>query len=41
MSQRPDHESFFPRGAIASFLAMVVFYVGLWLTLYVLMAQRG
>ncbi len=41
MVQRQQPESFFPAGAIASFIGMIVFYVGLWLTLYVLMAQRG
>ena len=41
MSQRRENESFFPSGAIASFVAMIVFYVGLWLTLYLLMAHRG
>lgn len=41
MSQGPDHQPFFPSGAIASFLAMVVFYIGLWFALYLLMAQRG
>ena len=41
MTQRQEPESFFPAGAIASFVAMIVFYVGLWLTLYLLMAQRG
>ena len=37
LSEKP----FFPRGAIASFVAMIVFYIGLWLTLYLVMAQRG
>ncbi len=41
MAQEPDHQSFFPSGAIASFLAMIVFYVGLWFALYFLMAHRG
>jgi len=41
MSQRPEHDPFFPSGAIASFLAMIVFYVGLWFALYLLMAQRA
>jgi hypothetical protein len=33
--------SFFPRGAIAFFILMGVFYAGLWCAMYVLMAQRG
>jgi hypothetical protein len=41
MSDSADPESFFPRGAIASFVAMIVFYVGLWAALYLLMAYRG
>ena len=41
MEQRRENEPFFPSGAIASFLAMIVFYIGLWLALYLLMAQRG
>jgi hypothetical protein len=41
MSQRREQESFFPSGAIASFAAMIVFYVGLWFALYFLMAHRG
>ena len=35
------HAGFVPRGAIAFFIAMGMFYAGLWLALYVLMAQRG
>lgn len=41
MSQRAEKESFFPKGAIATFVAMIVFYVGLWSVIYVIMAQRG
>jgi hypothetical protein len=41
MTQPQEPESFFPAGAIASFVVMIVFYAGLWLTLYLLMAQRG
>ncbi len=40
----PDHSqsaAFFPRGAIAFFVLMGVFYASLWLAMYVLMAQRG
>ena len=41
MSQQPDHESFFPSGAIASFVVMILFYVAFWFALYLLMAHRG
>lgn len=41
MSQRPERESFFPSGAIASFVVMIVFYTGVWFILYFLMAHRG
>ena len=41
MSDRREEESFFPSGAIASFVAMIVFYLGLWFALYLLMAHRG
>jgi hypothetical protein len=41
MSESPDPESFFPRGAIASFVAMIVFYAGFWAALYLLMATRN
>jgi hypothetical protein len=41
MSQQRETESFFPSGAIAAFVAMLAVYVGIWLTLYLLMAHRG
>jgi hypothetical protein len=41
MSQGREQDSFFPRGAIASFVAMIVLYIGLWFALYLLMAYRG
>ena len=41
MSEQREPESFFPSGAIASFVAMIVFYVGFWAALYLLMAHRG
>ena len=41
MSERRDHESFFPTGAIASFIAMILFYTGFWFALYFLMAHRS
>jgi hypothetical protein len=37
----PRSEPFFPRGAIAAFVVMLVFYVGLWWALYVIMAARS
>lgn len=36
-----DPSTFFPRGAIAAFLVMVLFYAGLWFAMYFLMARRG
>jgi hypothetical protein len=41
MPRAPERPSFFPSGAIASFLAMVVLYIGIWFALYFLMAHRG
>jgi hypothetical protein len=41
MSESSEPESFYPRGAIASFVAMIVFYAGLWAVLYLLMAHRS
>jgi len=41
MTDKHENDSFFPRGAIASFVAMIVFYAGLWVTLYLLMAHRS
>ena len=41
MSQHTESESFFPKGAIASLVAMVAFYAVLWFTLFSLMAERG
>lgn len=41
MPQRSEHEPFFPSGAIASFVAMIVFYTGFWFALYFLMAHRS
>jgi len=40
MSQPVGNESFFPRGAIATFVAMIAFYVVLWSVLYFIMAGR-
>ncbi len=41
MSEPKDVRSFFPSGAVAFFVGMIVFYAGLWFVLYYLMAQRG
>lgn len=41
MSEKREPESFFPSGAIASFVAMIAVYAGIWFTLYFLMAHRG
>ncbi len=41
MARRPEDETFFPSGAVAFFVVMVVFYVGFWFALYALMAQRS
>lgn len=41
MPDRSQSTTFFPRGAIAFFALMGVFYASLWLAMYVLMAQRG
>jgi hypothetical protein len=38
----PDEPStFFPRGAIASFVGMVLFYAVFWFAMYALMTNRG
>jgi hypothetical protein len=34
-------DAFFPRGAVASFLAMVAVYAVVWLVMYAVMARRG
>jgi hypothetical protein len=41
LSQRNEPEAFFPTGAIASCILMVLGYAGLWFVLYVLLASRG
>ncbi len=43
-AETPDQSRstvFVPRGAIAFFVLMGVFYASLWLAMYVLMTQRG
>jgi hypothetical protein len=34
-------KDFFPKGAIASFVAMVAFYLAFWFVLYAVMVGRG
>ena len=34
-------ETFVPRGAVAFFIVMGIFYAAFWLAMYLLMAQRG
>jgi len=41
MADRSQGDVFFPRGAIAFFISMGVFYAAFWMAMYVLMAQRG
>jgi len=36
-----DEGEFFPRGAVAFFAAMLVFYAGFWLLLMAIMVRRG
>lgn len=38
---RQDVDPFVPKGAIAFFAAMIVFYVAFWFGLYALLVQRG
>jgi hypothetical protein len=37
---QPD-DAFFPKGAIAFFVAMISFYFVLWFALYALLVRRG
>lgn len=37
----PDHDPFVPKGAIAFFAAMILFYLGFWFAMYALLVQRG
>ncbi|HUI26781.1 MAG TPA: hypothetical protein VL403_11925 [Candidatus Kryptonia bacterium] len=41
MPSSDKEASFFPRGAIASFVVMLAFYGALWFAMYWLMAARG
>lgn len=36
-----DESEFFPRGAVAFFVAMMVFYAGVWLLIMAVMLKRG
>ncbi len=36
-----DDAAFFPRGAIAFFVAMVIFYAVFWFAMYALLAGRA
>jgi hypothetical protein len=38
---RNEIDAFVPTGAIAFFVAMLIFYVALWFGLYALLVQRG
>jgi hypothetical protein len=35
------NDEFFPRGAIAAFLAMIVLYAGIWYGMYFVAVSRG
>jgi hypothetical protein len=41
MPRESQDTTFRPRGAIAFFALMAVFYAGFWLAMYVLMTGRG
>jgi len=42
MNGSPENgEKFYPRGAIAFFVGLVIFYALLWLAIYGLMVTRG
>ena len=41
MPEPNERDTFFPRGAIASFVVMVLFYAAFWFVMYALMAHRG
>jgi hypothetical protein len=36
-----DESQFFPRGAVAFFVGMMVFYAGVWLLIMAIMLARG
>jgi hypothetical protein len=35
-----EHKTFFPKGAIAFFASMIVFYAAVWLAVYALMIHQ-
>jgi hypothetical protein len=35
------NEKFFPKGSIAFFLLMIIFYAVIWLLVYIVMLKRG
>jgi len=41
MEQDPAPDKFFPSGAIAFFIALLVFYAALWLVIYGVMVARS
>ena len=41
MPEDSDTGAFFPRGAVAFLVLMIVFYAGFWFAMYYLMTQRG
>ena len=41
MPERSQPDAFLPRGAVAFFVVMGVFYAALWFAMYLLMVQRG
>jgi len=40
MTKSDDKNEFFPKGALAFFVSMIVFYAALWFGLYFLMLAR-
>lgn len=41
MNEKHEHEEFFPSGAIAFFIFMMVFYAVLWFMIYWVLLERG
>ena len=37
----PEEKTFFPRGAIAFFILLLLLYAGIWFTLYWIMIKRS
>lgn len=40
MNDKDEAKSFYPKGAIAFFAVMTVFYLGLWLVFYMILVGR-